>query len=395
MREGLAYYKSWTSVGLSSYSKTVSEMVECENGDVYLKIPLSQSRIPSYIVGRKNGSEITFELPQAVAVVNEQDGGERYLYATLAQYHEQTGQASFYAANSPAAKECGLPEISNTLVLEADGTGNYVYRSGVPSDSDGNVNLQKGSVILSMNDEEGNWYGYGEINSTWIPFRSELVCPPENLETEIFEFTYSGPGDRDSQDMGHLVTVGFGASDVYVKGIFQQTPEVWLKGTVNDDNTISFPTEQYLGVNENYGVYTYFFAAEVDKEYLTMRYLDALDFAFDSGTKTLTIDKDKAFIYNAVYYMSMYDCCLLRPQIENPEISLNDIFNLSYDDSWDPGFFSFNYSVLNRDGYMLDTDKMYYRMFVDGEEYTLSPSITRCWIKNSHGFLLISMMAMT
>ncbi len=67
---------------------------------------------------------------------------------------------------------------------------------------------------------------------------------PEGLETETYSmmgFSYYTFGQ-----VKHDVQVGFDGNDVYVKGLFEQAPDTWVKGVKNGEN-VTFAQGQYIG----------------------------------------------------------------------------------------------------------------------------------------------------
>lgn len=63
-RDGDAIYSVWGQMNRADYLSVASELVECDNGDVYLKDPVSQLPTGLYIKGHKEGQKLVFDLPQ-------------------------------------------------------------------------------------------------------------------------------------------------------------------------------------------------------------------------------------------------------------------------------------------------------------------------------------------
>lgn len=78
------------------------------------------------------------------------------------------------------------------------------------------------------------------------------VVAPDGLETETYSmmgFSYYTFGQ-----VKHDVEVGFDGNDVYVKGLFEQVPDAWVKGVKNGE-TVTFAQGQYIGNVEAFDTY--------------------------------------------------------------------------------------------------------------------------------------------
>ena len=134
------------------------------------------------------------------------------------------------------------------------------------------------------------------------PSKPEPITPPEGLVTETWygrgAIMYNGSQSR----YVSTVTLGFDGSDVYVKGIFQDFPEAWIKGTI-EDGVATFRSPQYIG--KYVGTYDFWAAGmETTPDYDFV----LVDFRmnYDADTKTFTAIND--LVANAsdveVYYLA-------------------------------------------------------------------------------------------
>ncbi|MDE6669499.1 MAG: hypothetical protein K2K26_07435 [Muribaculaceae bacterium] len=345
------------------YDNTPANMVVCDNGDVYLQAVFFSYAEATYIVGHQEGDKITFELPQTVVDIDYGGGYTYTLNATLGQFDEAS--SNFVAVNSELAAEAGFPEVENKIVMTVDDNGVYTYDSGLKVE-DGVLTVENGDIILCMcYADNGYWAGPAEVNMTMKPFEGKLVTPPADLETEPMGMTYNSTG--------HMVEVGFAGDEVYFKGIVADYPDSWIKGTINGD-VVNIPSTQYLGENFRHACFVYYASAYSDKETGLMTYLDSADFSYDADTKTFKAPENVVGLFNGAYdyvhFIEEYENMMIRPQIADPAITLNAPFDINYNDEGYYPFVEFNYSTLNKDGYMLNPEKLYYVMYVDGDEYT-------------------------
>lgn len=75
---------------------------------------------------------------------------------------------------------------------------------------------------------------------------------PDGLETKSYSmmgFSYYSYGE-----VKHDVEVGFDGNDVYVKGLYTQAPDAWVKGVIEGDK-VTFAKDQYVGNIEAFDAY--------------------------------------------------------------------------------------------------------------------------------------------
>lgn len=368
VREGLAYYTFWGYVIDAQYENIATEVVECENGDVYLKNIITQYVTNTYIKGSKEGSTYVFDLPQTI--YTEDYFGEIYVYdLNLLQYYAEDPELGgwFFTANSEEAAEMGLPEIENKLVINLGEDGTMTY--------DPNP-----EVIVGMTMED-SWVGYAEINSYWTVLDESLPTPPEGLVTTEMAMI-------DGTD-GHFAQVGFNDDEVWVKGFFSEAPNAWIVGSL-DGGKVSFKSGQFLGSDDSYGYYTYFVAAESSIEWSDeyqqeveyLNYRDALVFDYDADTQSFTTGENSYAAYNIdkneVYFISCYKSPTIEKQPANiSKVPANPSDLVFYSDEYYT-YLTFVLPMLNIDGELLHSENLYYKVFVDGDEFTFYPDEYEC-----------------
>lgn len=92
-----------------------------------------------------------------------------------------------------------------------------------------------GNLVLSPLEEEHDFYA--------------LVTPPADLETETYTVSgmdYSFGIDWADALPEYTVEVGMAGNDVYVKGLFLDIEDAWVKGTLSD-GVVTFDYPQYMG----------------------------------------------------------------------------------------------------------------------------------------------------
>lgn len=159
-----------------------------------------------WIVGKVNGDKITFDTPQSLSA----DGSIVLLGYDLAN---------------------GV--FLDKVEFSYDPATKYI------SQTDDAV-LIVNSVLLN------GLYSYERLaHGQTAAFSDEIVTPPAGLTTST---RYFEGRKNDNSFARQNITVGIDNQDVYIKGIFAEMPEAWVKGTLDESGNITIPTNQYLGL---------------------------------------------------------------------------------------------------------------------------------------------------
>ncbi len=363
-RSGEATYASWGQLMQLKYNNQISELVIGDNGEVYMKNPISQYVTDSYIKGTQEGNKILFELPQAITSMGY--GGETiYMLVSMLQYSEEKNW--YYPCNTEEAAALGLPEIKDEFTVTINEDGSYT------------MDIDEGKTLIPGMIYSDNlaWTGFSEMASEWRKFTDTLnPGPGEEAAVDDVSVLYG--------NMGHYAKIAFEGDDVFVKGIFPAQPESWIQGKREGDK-ISFPSGQYVGEDAEYGCYTYFIGTTFEElwddyyeEWYNYYYLtDALTFDYNEETMTLTSGENDAMLYNTSGKEITYLQAFVSPKIEKQPAEINPTpqnpYGLEYHDedlaSFGYSWIMFDLPVLNVDGQLLNTNDLYYKVYVDGEEF--------------------------
>ncbi|GEM_PF-1096124 len=118
----------------------------------------------------------------------------------------------------------------------------------------------EGVISLQNSDEDhtvgGIWSDdnsiglYGDYESVYTPYtpNTDVVTPPDGMAsiTAPMSGTYYASIGADGEAISSTVTIGLVGSEIYIQGLVAQMPEVWVKGTIGTDGTVSIPVT-YLG----------------------------------------------------------------------------------------------------------------------------------------------------
>lgn len=266
-RTGAAYYYSsgWSYTNQSGHAI----VIECSDGTVYIKNPISRLSYGSYIKGTKNGNTITIPAGQPILYNASYD-------ATIDVKMGSYGETGF----APNAEQSDIIFTidGNTLTLEGTSSTDYVVLGGFWSDDD---SMQSGDseTVLTLDTE-------------YTPASTDLVEAPADLTTETWNTEIDG--------VVSTVTIGFDNNDVYVKGLFTDFPNAWIKGTISG-TTVTFAKLQFVGTYQSYNIWATGYDSETSK-------LTDFVMTYDAVAKVLT---GSNLLLNAaddmLYYLSWYE----------------------------------------------------------------------------------------
>jgi hypothetical protein len=148
----------------------------------------------------------------------------------------------------------GTMKIRKVEIIEVD-----AEKANIVFEIDGDALKLKGSsaerIVTIFWDDDNTWQGYADWNTvltldpTYVP--AEPITPPADLETAEYYTWGDKMQDNSWATFKKTVNVGFDGNTVYVQGLFEEYPEAWIKGEI-EDNIVTFEKGQFLG---KYGTY--------------------------------------------------------------------------------------------------------------------------------------------
>lgn len=339
---GIAYQGVWT-----------------DNGEVYLKNPISMLDWATYIKGQVTETGIRFDFPQPLFLAeNENEDYEFYI------------DVIDYASLKPS-------EEKRSITFEKLEDGSYAMESDC-------------MIGVTYN---GLWQGYGEMNMNLLPFEATPVEVPEGLK---YDYSYVLADEFNGWDGPILRPLGIGEADgvTYISGIATGLPDAVITASFDKaNNTLTIPTNQFLGeffnhymflmVGAGYSYWDDFWEEE-------MFSFDAVDepmvLDFDAATNTfrprvpegndcsyLIFNFGNTETYPCEYYAvdriysqgQITDYAPIAPAIQ----FVNDI------SVFDPEYtYAVEFDIFgdNAAGQLLSERNIYYNVFINGELYTFT-----------------------
>lgn len=363
------YYEvSWGYVYETENNGALKDFVVGDDGCYYLKNPFTGLTTNTYLKLEKDGdNEYVAKLPQAVyheegEMENEDGSMEAYnnmYYVFAMEYYEYEQDGETHATYKPADVQ--------------------EYRFTVKGDS---LVCNDSEVQLAMGDSIGQWMGYGDYNVCISPFSAKTLEVDESIASTAQKFALSYEDYTDSR-YGYLIDAAFtDDGHIYVKGVFESLPDVWVEGTF-DGSKATFKSGQYVGFNEDYQSLLYFCAADIgevyDEDYDEYYddYVYADEIVFDVDLATMTFSTDRHIVMNMYKDTRVsYIDALAYPSIsfytEKAGTPQNPEFLEFYDLDEDAGYGgSFVYMpIFDTTGALMDKDKLTYTYYAsyDGED---------------------------
>lgn len=319
-----------------------------DNGEVYLRNPFSQFVTNSYLEGEVKNSEtgetLVFELPQQV-MVYEADGEYYDLFACMLAFSAD-GESIELADN----QDLEFTKVEDKWIM---------------ADPD---------AILGLTFDDSVWTGFAEMQMVYSPVMDSVAEVPDNLNYESWMLTYGNEG--------HFVELAVDGEKCYLKNMLNTSEESLapIVGTVSEDG-FSFPSPQFIGVNEVNSYLTYFFAGEVRETYIedvntTVRtFIPEDDMTFklqedgtyassNSAMFTPIPDMENDYFWS----MGVVEKPSLQKSVaENLTPADPSVVDYRYYPNYMFGYVSFQIPMLNTDGQILDTERLYYNVYLDGE----------------------------
>ena len=329
---------------------------------------------------------IPYELDGIASKYVVTDDDEVYLYNPVSNYNakswlkgtldKETGEVTFT-----------LPQLINSEIAN-DGEGDYVdyivlckmiysedAKTYVASPGDQELKFQLDNGVLTMLDDQfigianmnGEWYGIGESEKNICSMTDNVVKPANEDGAVACLMKYQS---KDNEDSSRPVFVKVEDSDIYIKGLAKNNPEAWIKGSIQG-NKATFPSKQYLGVNEENVAYNYFMVIDESKNQKS-----SVTFEYNAEPLTLTTDAviSTNFGKNNVMTFDYYKAPVINAG-ENVVAApvaptIKDCTPEDAEYSW----FTITLSAKTKDGKDLDAEKLYYNIYFDNQPFTFTTS---------------------
>lgn len=191
------------------------------------------------------------------------------------------------------------------------------------------------------------------------------VVVPDGLVTEayIFSAMQVENGKESAEAYNYQTQVGFDGNDVYIKGLSDNTAEMWIKATKNEAGKYVIPANQYMGQLDFYGMFTfdYYLAACDDQQ-------KAVDIVLDYDAKNFKFTTDQTVVLNGsqtewdpyqtftqVSLTKFVEVAATPADATIEKIKLNSSYPVAY----------FSIPTVGTNGEALNVEKLYYTVWIE------------------------------
>lgn len=337
---------------------SVVQMVETEDGEVYLSHMASEYPVDTWIKASRVDNTIVIEGVQPIYMEYDYETDEDLMVylVPMEKKVDESGRGTFVATE----------DLKYVFDIAEDG-------SLVAADPE----LLLG-VCVHTPDENvtGNavwiWKGFGDRAITMSPNTASLTELPYGLPTENWVW-------QDQYDNA-FVEVAIDGDDFYINGMDRSLPEAWIKGKISDGKVV-FPSGQYLGADMEIFYYSYFCGADFNveededgNEVLMSSLAESAIFAYDKENKILTTER--GYVINSaadkLYPLYAYDQVTVKLQQRNPAAPPAAPYDLMISLSdWGNSIW-FQLPNTDVDGNLLMEKNLYYEVYVNGELQTFT-----------------------
>lgn len=350
-RSSVGYEAFWGLLEEYPEPGLVVEKIQGEDGRIWFSNPLSRYPLDSYYYGMLDGDVLTIPGGQCIGTAWDNDDNEVQAYLAAVRFEDDDLGGWCLPCEDPDFR---LRVKGDILVAE-----------------DASICLG----LCSYDEATGKyvWLNYADRYVTFAPNEGVLVEAPD-VEKEQWALTTP-------DGTGYLVNVATAADAIYVQGIYHYLPDSWVKLDIEGDEAILYPG-QYLGIGENRH-YAYACAGVVEEwydedwdEYFDQVFpTERLVFSYDAAQRVLQAS-DGALIIATSPQPAKVDSYVDMPRIAyqhriagTPPANPGNLGYMAFEDEWGSGSFWFDIPCVDIDGNLLDTQHLYWRLWVDETVY--------------------------
>ncbi len=225
-------------------------------------------------------------------------------------------------------------------------------------------------------------YGQGAVFALcgsihMVPCTETVVTPPADITPEKYSYFYR---QQEIFPKASLVETIFDGDDVYISGLCPELPEIWLKGTFNDNRTkLIFKSGQYMGFDQYHHVFSATHknpeASQDNPEIPNWLSDTELVLNVDADGKTFTFDNERLFavtINGDISYILYAD--KLMPYTLSIDKPRRPIITTGDELLWlEADFLPFVQPNVDVNGKYIDTANLSWRLYYDDELFTFTP----------------------
>ena len=352
-----AYGLGWGDIYIQNVDGGIGKVVEGTDGNLYIYNPISQgyiwfSILPWIKAEPAGDGKYVVNLPQLYIL----DYGDPY-YAYCMHYDEDEG----------------MP------VVEEEGQIEFTWENGVLT--------QLGDKFIGLCDATADWFYMADQHIVYAPQTDEpIIMHDDEYYIQSYTMTYlSDPTDL-TKTKDCIVDVVIDGEDIYMGNLNGNNYDSFIKGTLADGKA-TFPSRQYLGVDDYYNGHIYVLTGDafVDTEtygspVFNYNLNDEIVFTVDEEARNIVAEWPAAMVTNVgpntLSIINDYVAPGLVAFDEFPATPATPIFtdeDLMVNNSAGWSVLHFTIPTEDTNGYKINENKLYYNIYLDDQVFTFTP----------------------
>ena len=352
-----AYGLGWGDIYIQNVDGGIGKVVEGTDGSLYIYNPISQGYIWFSI------------LPWIKA---EPAGDGKYV-VTLPQLYILDYGDPYYAYCMHYEEDEGMP------VVEEEGQIEFTWENGVLT--------QLGDKFIGLCDATADWFYMADQHIVYTPQTDEpIIMHDDEYYIQSYTMTYlSDPTDL-TKTKDCIVDVVIDGEDIYMGNLNGNNYDSFIKGTLADGKA-TFPSRQYLGVDDYYNGHIYVLTGDafVDTEtygspVFNYNLNDEIVFTIDEEARNIVAEWPAAMVTNVgpntLSIINDYVAPGLVAFDEFPATPATPIFtdeDLMVNNSAGWSVLHFTIPTEDTNGYKINENKLYYNIYLDDQVFTFDP----------------------
>lgn len=340
---------------------TVLRILEGSDGNLYLYRPFSQHTSGHWVKLDNIGND------QYVMKGMQYDGvkiDDTELYYCGMELHQKPEGGTVYR---PTTDEAGNPTGDLTFTYR---DGHLIMTDLVLDDP----NATYPNQILALTDGDGSrWMWVGEAYISVEVIEDEIVSLPEDAEMSRVYMTYASTAESSQQ-----IDAIFTEDEVYLVNPYTWNPDQWIKGYVQDDKIVFFP--QYLGGDIDMQKHFWFLPGEFQEtvDGYSVNPLEYVALDYDPERHIIKSGSDDVFMISQApdHYepeFLFYDFTISEiPDVPGTPEGVLELSATRYSSTYGNGQIYIRLSELTEDGAHMNTNKLYYNVFLDTEDNVIT-----------------------
>lgn len=344
----------------TSQDDQAGQIVEGDDGFVYLKNPIGGLTYNAYLKGEREGDKIRVDLPQ---IIYQEDSTDEEGNPTVVNFYARVLDAEI----NEEGTRYFVPAEKQTLYYTVDGD-KISLDLGYDHTKLEDDTYPYPDKMVGLTTDDGTWAYYGDCWQEWTRLDQDMFTMPEGLETEKWAFFHNGLAD--------YVDVAFDDEYVYMTNLTPLLPEAVIHGRIEGD-TVVFESGYYIGNYVSWYIYQMMcYMNDGDPE---LR--DSMVMTYDRENKVIACTDPNDIILlntslNRVYALTNFQnpkFSSIKPITQPTPMAPDFVEFLDYYENYGYAYIVFNIYNYNSIDEIFNSENMWYNLFIDGLVETLYP----------------------